>query len=143
MNELAKYLSQFDAELSADFQPHACYYESMDLVEYITVDCITISDRIDTFLTLIFDKSGEEPVGFKLKGFKYIFNEYLKAQYQLQDESFLPLISILQGVVQQVGDDIFNPPTGGNDRERAYRSAFKLVRGNNVMLSGIPDSLAA
>ena len=75
MDKFAEYLKKFDAELAPEFSAHASYYESMDLVEYMTVDATTISDRIDEFLTLIWDANIDDVVGFKLKGFRLFMRE--------------------------------------------------------------------
>ena len=134
MDKLAEHLRQYNATLAKDYCPHASYYESMDFVEYITRDVTTVSDRIDEFLTLIWDSNFDEVVGFRLKGFKFIFNEYLKPTLQLRDSHFVPLVSVLEAVARTIGNALFE----AENRERAYRKAMRLAERNEARLTDLP-----
>ncbi len=134
MDKLAEHLRQYNATLAKDYYPHASYYEAMDFVEYITCDATTVSDRIDEFLTLIWDANFDEVVGFRLKGFKFIFNEYLKPTLQLRDSHFVSLVSALEAVARTIGNALFEE----ENRERAYRKAMKLAERNEARLTDLP-----
>ena len=69
-------------------------------------------------------------VGFKLKGFKYIFDAHMKPIYKLNDEQFLELVSVIEAVCTELGESLFE-----DDRvARAYKAAKKLAANDNVRL---------
>lgn len=136
MDNLAKRLEgQFGATLSDHFVKKASYNHSMDCLEYVSVNDITVSDRIDDFLTLIKSYDQSEVVGFKLKGFRYIFKEIIQPICQLDDEDFNPLIDVMKNLFTRVGDDAF---VDKEKRTSAYRLAIEITKRDCVNL---PDNL--
>src|SRR3954464_3367044 len=69
-----------------------------DCGEYLKEDSFVIYHRVDDFLTIIFDETKIVPVGFKLKGFKHVFNMHLKSRFELIDKQFLLLAAAIEAV---------------------------------------------
>jgi len=74
-------------------------------------------------------------IGFKLKGFKYIFEKHLKPLFELHDKQFVDLVSAIEAVFSQVGNQVFS--VGDEERARAYKAALKLAANDNVKLWGL------
>ena len=119
----------------------AAFYHDSDCVEYIKVDAFVIYDRVDEFLTLIFDKTGKNLVGFKLKGFKNIFTQQLESIYRLNEKQFLRLASAIEVICVNLGDQLF----ADDDRKRSYQAAAELAANDNVELRSfdLSDRIAA
>ncbi len=107
----------------------------MDFLEYVSCDDVTVSDRIDPVLTVMWNYEQTEVVGFRLKGFRCLFNETLKKLMPLQDEDFDPLVDTLKTVFTRVGDQLF---PDDSIRASAYRSAVRLIKQDKVF---IPDEV--
>ena len=122
-----------EPELGAPYKPVAVYFLDSDCVEYVKEDAFCIYERVDEFLTLVFDETKFTLVGFKLKGFKCIFEKHLKPLYKLHDNQFIELVSVIEAVFTQIGDAMF---AGDDERKRAYKAALKLAANDNVKLSG-------
>ena len=101
-------------------------------MEYVREDSFVIYDRVDDFLTLIYDETKIIPVGFKLKGFKHVFNAHLKSLFELNDKQFLLLVNAIEAICTEIGDDLF----ANDERARAYKAALKLAANDNVKLHG-------
>jgi hypothetical protein len=112
----------------------AVYFMDSDCVEYVKEDAFCTYERVDGFLTLILDETRYNLVGFKLKGFKHIFEQHLKPLFELHDMQFIDLVSAIEMVFTTVGNTIFE----GRDERRAaaYKAALKLATNDNVRLSG-------
>jgi hypothetical protein len=132
-----------DPELNSNekYIPQAVYFMDSDCVEYVKEDTLNIYERIDDFLTLIWDETRLTLVGFKLKGFQYVFNEHLKPLYKLNDEQFIDLVSAIEAHFTEVGNEIF--ARGDQHRVAAYKAALKLAANDNVRLSGAMFKIAA
>jgi hypothetical protein len=118
---------------SADnYRPVAVYFMDSDCVEYVKEDTFVVYERVDEFLTLIFDETKIGLVGFKLKGFKHLFETHLKPLFELNDKQFLVLVSAIEAVCNQLGDELFV----NDHRARAYKAALKLAANDNVKLDG-------
>jgi hypothetical protein len=132
-----------ERELSSSekYVPQAVYFMDSDCVEYVKEDAPSIYDRIDDFLTLVWDETRLTLVGFKLKGFKYVFNAHLKPLYKLNDEQFITLVSAIEAHFTEVGNEIF--ARGDKQRAAAYKAALKLAANDNVKLSGALFKMAA
>lgn len=115
---------------NGQYVPCAIYFHDSDCVEYVRQDTFTIYDRVDQFLTLIYDDTGKLLVGFKLKGFKNIFTKQLKPIYRLNDQQFLSLVSAIEGICRELGDQFVD-----DDRNRSYRAAKNLAEQDKVQLS--------
>jgi hypothetical protein len=131
-----------DADLlTGGYLPRAVYFVDSDCVEYTKADSFCIYDRVDGFLTLIFDKTCLTLIGFKLKGFKHVFDKHLKSLYHLHDMQFVDMVSAIEGVFTEIGDKVF----AENDerRLRAYKAALALAANDNVRLDSIFLKVAA
>jgi hypothetical protein len=126
---------------SQNYIPQAVYFMDSDCVEFVKEDALSIYDRIDDFLTLIWDETRLTLVGFKLKGFKYVFNAHLKPLFKLNDEQFINLVSAIEAHFTAVGNEIF--ARGDRARAAAYKAALKLAANENVQLSGAMLKIAA
>ena len=116
----------------SQYTPCATYFHDSDCVEYVKYDAFTVYDRVDEFLTLIYDKTGKQLVGFKLKGFKNIFTQQLQPIFSLNDGQFLKLVSAIEAVCLVIGEKISND----DDRKRSYQAAASLAANDNVELRG-------
>lgn len=118
------------ASLTAAIVPVATYFEDSDCVEFIKEDAIAIYRRIDPILTLIFDDTRLRLIGFKIKGFKCIYNEVLKPITALRDVQFVELVPAIEFAFTRLGKEMF----ADDERKRAYQAAWKLAREENVKL---------
>ncbi len=125
----------FDAESIGDFNPAAAYYPDMDFVEYLTIDALTVSRRVDEHLTILLDKRMERVVGFRLKGFRHLFLERLQPKFKLADQYFVLLASALESVVELIGEELFDR---ADDRSKAYQSAHELASQTNAKVYDLP-----
>ncbi|EAQ24332.1 hypothetical protein [Roseovarius sp. 217] len=131
---------------STDFQPVegkefskvAVYFPSMDYIDYVQRDTLTISDRIDQFLTITYDEDGEM-VGFRLKGLKNVFLKKIKPTLQLTDSDFVHVRDIFIALVSQFGDALISD----NAKRSAYKKAYKLSESDNVTLDVSEYKMAA
>lgn len=106
--------------------PVATYFDDSDCVEYLREDTIAIYRRVDEFLTLIFDETRITPIGFKLKGFRCIYNECLKPLQRVRGVEFVELVPALEYICTQVGAAMFEDD---DKRRHAYGAAMKLAKG--------------
>ena len=112
------------------YKPVAVYFADSDCVEYVKEDTFCVYDRVDHFLTLVYDSTKTRLIGLKLKGFKSVFNTHLKSLYKLNDEQFIYLVSAIEAVCTKLGDQLFTDPRV----ENAYRAARDLAANDNVQL---------
>ena len=139
MNEFKRVLkTHYDANLNDAFQKAAVYYPGMDFLEYVAVDAVTVSDRIDEFLTLVWNRDQTEVVGFKLKGFRYFFENELKPE--LQEQDFIPLVKAIEKIFTRIGAELINAKNPPKQLD-GYLKAKELAVKDNVVLSN--QALAA
>ena len=125
---------------TGQYVPCATYFHDSDCVEYVKQDSFTIYDRVDEFLTLVFDETGKQLVGFKLKGFKNIFTKQLRPIYRLNNSQFLRLVSAIEAICVTLGEQL----TADDERQRSYQAAAKMAVNDNVELpSQYMSALAA
>jgi hypothetical protein len=142
MNRLTNLLSEvYGANLSHVFLKRASYNSTMDFLEYVSIDEVTISDRIDPFLTVMWNFDQTEIVGFRLKGFHCIFNKYIKPLFELKDADFEPLVDALKYVYTAIGDELFatqglvnQDGESQSHRAAAYKLTMKLVKEEKINL---------
>lgn len=116
-------------QTQATYTRSAIYYHDSDCVEYVREDQFCIYERVDGFLTLVQDSSGNL-IGFKLKGFKNVFTKMQKYSTKLTDGHFLPLVSAIESVCAEMGDNMFDD----DRRAKAYKAAYHLAANDNVRL---------
>ncbi|MEQ8867940.1 MAG: hypothetical protein RLN94_22220 [Roseovarius sp.] len=121
-----------NASQFAAYVPCATYFHDSDCVEYVKRDSLLVYDRVDQFLTLIFDGTGKQLVGFKLKGFKNLFTKQLAPMYRLNNRQFVGLVPALEAICQVLGGQLEDD----DDRKQSYRAAMDLAANDNVSLSG-------
>ena len=109
--------------LSDPYEPKAVYFSDSDCIEYVREDTICVYDRVDKFLTLIYDETNLVLIGFKLKGIKYIFNR-LSPKHNLSQDHFVEMIEILTAVCTDLGNEL----TADQHLASAYKAAKKLAR---------------
>jgi hypothetical protein len=132
-----------DSELRSNevYVRQAVYFMDSDCVEYVQEDALHVFDRVDNFLTLIYDETCLTLVGFKLKGFQYVFNTHLKPLFKLHDEQFIDLVSAIEAYFTDIGNEVF--ALGDQKRANAYKAALKLAANDSVRLSGALFKMAA
>lgn len=135
MNELNKFTKEaFGAEFSGEFSTYASYERSMDYVEYLQSSEIVVSRRIDEYLTLILNQSRTEVVGFRLKGYKHLFNEKLKTLMDLDDSDFVHLVAVFEAMILEQGPDFVKD----QNKRDAYSSAYKMAKQSNAKITDVP-----
>jgi len=127
-------LKAMQPERSAPYAPVALYFLDSDCVEYVKEDTLCIYERVDGFLTLIFDETRINLIGFKLKGFKCVFDTFVKPLLELNDMQFVDLVPVIEYAFTQVGNHVFS--VGDEQRKLAYKAALKLAANDNVRLYG-------
>ena len=105
----------------------AIYHSDSDCVEYVQRDGGFYYERVDGFLTLIRDMDTDETIGFKLKGFKFMFKETIQA-LRLTDAQFVVLMKALETVFTSFAEDITD------ECKARYDEAFKIASNDNVRL---------
>ena len=140
MNELAAALKKdFNAELSGEFVRRACYYPKIDCIEYLSSNEIAISERVDEFLTLIWNEEFSNIIGFKLKGFRFVFNKILKPLREVRDEDFNLIVEAFEHILTQFGDGMFKQSEKdasiSEKRKGAYKNVIKFAKEEKVSLN--------
>lgn len=122
-----------------DYVPCAVFFADSDCVEYVKQDVFCIYDRVDEYLTLIYDETGFNLVGFKVKGFKHLFDTKLKNLFRLNDNQFVAFVGIIERLCESIGDSLFTDDA----RKRAYQAARLLAANDNVRFYSADYALAA
>lgn len=136
MNSLTTLLQkQFGAVLSENFEARASYSEEMDFLEYLKNDTTTVSQRIDNCLTLMLDAESREVIGFRFKGFRYVFNTVIRPLVKLRNEDFDPLITAMEVVFTTLGNDCVAGLRPDDERRlQAYQKALEIAKRDSVKL---------
>ncbi len=122
------------SDLRSSYEPTALYLDDADSVEYVRHDVACVYQRVDGFLTLVLDMKTREMNGFRLKGFRNFFLKHLKPKYQLLDDDFISLVSVIEEAVQVMGDKLISHP----ERKDAYRLARKMAFEGKAAIEPIP-----
>jgi hypothetical protein len=123
-----------NAWLTGAREPVAVYYTDADCVEYIAEDTTCVYERIDGFLTLIYDETQIIPVGFKLKGFLNTF-ERMREVHGFNERHAVELVKVVEQACCELGEKNFG---GDTRRKLAYQAAAKLAQG--VKLYDLPEA---
>lgn len=126
-------------DLRSPYQPLAMYLDDADSVEYVRRDVACVYRRVDGFLTLVLDLKTKELTGFRLKGFRNFFLKHLKPRYQLLDDDFISLVSVIEEAVQVMGDALVSDP----ERKEAYRQARKMAFEGSAKIDRPISAMAA
>jgi hypothetical protein len=120
-------------DLNAPYVPAAIYLHDADSVEYVRNDTAYVYRRIDGFLTLVLDLHTRQLRGFRLKGFKNFFLKHLQPKYQLLDDDFMPMVSVIEEAVRVMGDELISHP----ERKAAYRDVKRMAHEERVSIDRI------
>lgn len=131
VGNLGSIMTETVEALPAAYVAAAVYAFDSDCVEYIKSDVFCIHERVDSRLTLVKDATGHNLIGFKIKGFRNIF-ERMRVAVELSDGMFLPLVEALLQIYTEIGDELFD-----GRRKAAYRAAYVLAANDNVRLDGV------
>ena len=111
-----------------DFVPTAKYYHTMDFLLYLREDCHYRADRVDPFLTVLYHPYEPRIVGIKLKGFRFLFDQFCKIVGRSGPKHFLPVVKFIEmALVAGVAEAYI-----AENRERiekSYAEARQLVEG--------------
>lgn len=144
MDKFSSLLSQhFNASLPENFDKKASYYRKMDFLEYVSADTTVIAERVDGFLTVLLDADDRHLVGFRLKGFGYVFKTHIQPAMKLKPQHFDPIIYALTRFFTDVGNSLTaDHSKKPEQREEAYKQVVELAQRDQVALP--PDfALAA
>ncbi|MCA0431981.1 MAG: hypothetical protein LCH46_01850 [Proteobacteria bacterium] len=108
--------------LAGHYVPTAVYFQDSDCVEYVTHDALCVYDRVDSFLTVIYDEFQKTIIGFKLKGFSKAVKTVLGAKGS--HDQFLQLVKVIEQECQKLGDNMF-------DEKRSYLAVQKMAANDN------------
>ncbi|NOX41139.1 MAG: hypothetical protein GXP05_11695 [Alphaproteobacteria bacterium] len=123
-------LSQLEPEV---FKKEAVFFPSMDYMDYLRCDGVQVAQRIDRFLTLIWDRDQSELVGFRLKGIHNFFLKKLQPSLDLSDEDFVPVRDLFLLALQELGDKTFGDNKGADVIDiAAYKNAQRLAAEDDV-----------
>ncbi|MDE0177893.1 MAG: hypothetical protein OXP36_04790 [Gammaproteobacteria bacterium] len=114
--------------VAGEFKPVAKYYHAMDFLLYLREDCSYRADRVDPFLTVLYHPYEDRIVGIKLKGFRFLFDQFRKIVEHLDNEHFLPLVKFVEiALVAGVAEAFI---AKNKERiEKSYADAKQLVEG--------------
>lgn len=131
-NQMFETMTQSDFENLTinSFKKTAVYFESMDYIDYVRHDDITVSKRVDQYLTLILNNTSTNIVGFRLKGIKNFFLRTLQPALNLTDDDFVSVKEIFVALVQFLGDEMNDP-----DIRTAYSSAASIASEDDVQVT--------
>lgn len=127
------------------FSQVARYFRNMDFLLFLTKDCSYRADRIDHFLTLLWDPEKDVAVGVKLKGFRFLFDR-VKAILEVQgidfaEMDFMYIAQVLEvAMAAGLGEEMMKDA----ERERleeGYKTARALIQ--NVKINRAELELAA
>jgi hypothetical protein len=117
------------------YKPTAIYYDEADSLEYIRRDEPAVYRRVDELLTLIISMKTREPIGFRLKGFRYLYLKHLKGKLRQDDSDFPRLVQVFEHAMGMVGDKVFE-----EERRVAYTTAREIAETDDVRLSQVPEA---
>jgi hypothetical protein len=118
--------------LSTPYAAVAIYYEDADYVEYVRADVLTLSERVDRFLTLIYTLEDRSLIGFRLNGFKSAFlRGDLKSKL---GDDFVTAVQIIERVLTTLANETFD-----KQRRQAYNHAVRMAVEDRVELRDLPD----
>ena len=91
-------------------------------------DVVAIADRIDPFLTVLWNEDFSDYVGFKLKGFHAW---YVERTSDVVEEEFNLLVEALEYYVAKMGDDMFPDDA---KRKAIYGQVIDFVKRDHISI---------
>lgn len=125
--------SDFALDVGQKYVKAAVYFPSMDYLDYAREDGIKIFERVDQFLTVIWNENGEM-IGFKLKGIRNFFLTKLKPALSLRDDDFVWVRDIFVALATDKGAEMFPDDNRKEERVVQYRRALKIATDDNVKI---------
>lgn len=127
-------MTEFNTDQLRPFRPFARYNHGMDALVYRSTPGTCVAQRVDQFVTVLWDVDRTDLVGVKFKGFRYIFNT-LRSQHGWTTD-FLPLAKVLEALMAKVGDDILE------EQRELYVRAKKCVERVHLTEKDLKDVAA-
>jgi hypothetical protein len=110
--------------LPATKGPSAVYLAMMDMFLFVKEPCAYAEDRVDPYLTIFWHPTEDRVVGFKIKGFKYIFNR-IRDELNLKDDgAFVRAYEVLEQVFKFPREESGKPE---QERARDYVVARSIA----------------
>jgi hypothetical protein len=120
-------VSMLNAALMAfePFRPCAWYNSETDLLNFLKTDSQFGTDRIDGIFTLYRGLDDGEPVGFKVKGFRALYDQVTKIYGLEADEGgFVDLVAFI--------DEVFFKIATEDASKNEYDALRELARGQKA-----------
>ncbi len=108
------------------FKPFARYNHVMDQVVYLDENTSYRADRVDPFLTLFWAPDNEKLVGFKLKGFRLLFDTLKSVSETIDEGDFVPFTKLLELAALASWSEIAQKADGHRLQKR-YDTARKFI----------------
>jgi len=87
--------------MAKPFEPTAYFDSEMDQLVYLTSNASYRAERVDSYLTILWDARELRIIGIKLKGFRSLFDE-LKAARLVEESHFFPLCKAISMLMQRM-----------------------------------------
>ena len=120
---------------SVPFKPVAWYHAALDFLLFLSEDCSYGADRVDEQLTLLRHPNQPRVVGFKLKGFEYLFNE-VKGRLGLEEDDFSLLVATVELALVKGPVEELTAEWGAGTRGNAFDRLVKYVQARNLVVAG-------
>lgn len=127
LNEILQ--NTFNVSIAETFSRNATYNSAMDCAEYVSSDEVVLAVRIDEFLTLYEDRTRANVIGFKCKGFRYLFEQAIKNGAELDEDDFVPLVKVIEYALTYIGNQVCDSST-----KEAYQQARDIAERYNVKI---------
>ena len=106
MEEIGEFIGDLFTDDSNTFEPIAFYNPEMDYLMYINEDCSYRADRISRALTVLWHPYEEKKlIGFKLKGFRLMFNR-VKDTSAISEDQFPDIMQWLTLAIYRSAEEI-------------------------------------
>jgi hypothetical protein len=108
------------------FKPFARYNHVMDQVIYLDENAAHRADRVDAFLTLLWAPDEFRLIGFKLKGFRRLFETLKSVSENIDESDFVPFTKLLELAALASWSEIAQK-ADGQRLQRRYETAKKFI----------------
>ena len=125
--------ADFVLDNGREFKRAAVYFPSMDYLDYVREDGVKVCERVDQFLSVIWNEDGEM-IGFKIKCVRNFFLTKLKPALSLSDDDFLWVRDLFVALATTKGDEMFPEDNRREERKVKYRRALKIATDDQVRI---------
>jgi len=114
--------------MARPFEPTAYFDSEMDQLVYLTSNASYRAERVDAYLTILWDARELRIIGIKLKGFRSLFDD-LKAAGLVEESHFFPLCKAIILLMQRVvaSANPANDDLPYKQRAKWYKKAEEFV----------------